>query len=205
MGRVSDNAETLDCDEIGLCDELELFARDHGFEWICDLPRIRTLSGCDHLRYRVESGTPVKPGQTLAAKIGDDGKRKKRIETRGEGNYAVAPPSPGYTIIRGDPANPPVLTAEQYATLHQFVHLMFDQIPNTEKPQEPVSVHQEFAGSGLSPWADYNLRGDYENVLARHGWTACGQSGGKRLWKRPGKIGRGWSATTGYAVGRCPF
>src|SRR5262249_5736540 len=49
----------------------------------------------------------------------------------------------------------------------------------------------------LSPGDDFNARAEWADILTPHGWECVRQSGGKHFWRRPGKEGVGWSATTG--------
>jgi hypothetical protein len=65
----------------------------------------------------------------------------------------------------------------------------FDERPSRAVPGE---------GEGDRPGDDYNRRAAWADVLEEHGWTKMGQSGAKVYWRRPGKTGRCWSATTGY-------
>ena len=54
-------------------------------------------------------------------------------------------------------------------------------------------------GEGGRPGDDFNRRGpDWQESLGPHGWElAAGRAAGERRWRRPGKSGPGWSATTG--------
>ena len=51
---------------------------------------------------------------------------------------------------------------------------------------------------GTRPGDDYNDRAAWGDILGAHGWQAVNQAGSVTRWRRPGKDGRGWSATTGY-------
>lgn len=48
------------------------------------------------------------------------------------------------------------------------------------------------------PGDDFGRRGTWQEVLEPHGWVAVHQSAGTTYWRRPGKDGRSWSATTGH-------
>lgn len=61
----------------------------------------------------------------------------------------------------------------------------------TAKPPPADSV-------GGRPGDDFNVRGHWGGVLEPHGWKRVWESNGKVYWRRPGKDGPGWSATTGY-------
>lgn len=51
---------------------------------------------------------------------------------------------------------------------------------------------------GNRPGDDYNRRASWAEILEPHGWVSVGGSGEKTYWRRPGKTGNCWSATTGY-------
>lgn len=109
---------------------------------------------------------------------------KVLIETRGEGAFVVVAPTAGYTVIQGDFSNLPVLTAEQRTILFAVAR-SFNEEPEVEpvRPQEPKSRQ---AGEGISPFADYNQRGDVIDLLTRHGWSTVSRQGQRIHLKRPG-------------------
>ena len=56
---------------------------------------------------------------------------------------------------------------------------------------------------GLRPGDDYDRRGPaWEAILGPHGWEPVRSDGSVTYWRRPGKDGRCWSATTGYCRGK---
>jgi len=216
-GAVSGNAETLDFDEPGLCDRFEAACDDHGLgDLVRSLPRVQTPSGGDHLDYRCAE--PVDGNKKLAERWGEvpagtenarqrDGKWIKRetlIETRGEGGYAVAPPTTGYRLLRGDLADLPVITAAQRTALHRIAHVLFNEVVDEAEVVDAApraSAARSASTSRLLPGEDYNRQADLytiEELLSQAGWQCVGQDGIKKFWRRPGKT-KGWSATTGYA------
>jgi putative DNA primase/helicase len=228
-GAVSGNLEQLDFDEAGLYQEYEALADDNGFgDLVRRLPLVETPSGGYHLRYRCE--VPVKGNQKLAwllldipadAEFDETGKKVRfggeeypvvetdgtkkaitiRIETRGEGGYALAPPSPAachpskrpYTLLRGDLAAIPILTAEEVTTLQRLARV-FNLMPG-ETVVDRTQAKERSEADGLRPGDDYNQRGDVLDLLLRHGWKEKGARGPMLLLQRPGKEGRGHSAT----------
>lgn len=193
-GAVSGNLNPLDFDCPGLCDDFEAVCAEHGFgDLVQRLPRIQTPSGGDHLYLRTE--TPPPGNEKLAR--GADGK-KTLIETRGEGGYVVAPPSDGYRFVRGAkgfPDNIPVITDEERHALWAFAALFNEYFPEEQRAAEM----QQSAGGEGKPGTAFNDRGNVEELLQKHGWKCLARRGKKGLWQRPGKDGRGISATTNYA------
>ena len=214
FGAVSGNAECLDFDEPGLFDEYEQLAEDNDLgDLLRRLPLVETPSGGRHLYFRCE--TPVGKNTPLA-RIEDevsrettgakfrDGKYWKvrtRIETRGEGGYAVVPPSPAachpdnrpYVLLRGSLTALPVLTDGERIALHRLASVFNAyQLPQPAEDKPKASRRDT---EGLSPGDDFNARGDVLELLQRHGAQVSGRHGETVLIKRPGKSERGHSAT----------
>ena len=169
-------------------------------ELLKTLPLIETPSGGRHLLYRCEK--PVSNNTKLA----ETPERKTLIETRGEGGYTVAPGSAlschvngtAYAFLRGDVAAVPTVTAGDRAALLNTARLLSEftdpkQIIDAPRSRFPDAV------PGTRPGDAYNQRGDWPALLERHGWQFFGTTGDKGLWRRPGKMGRGLSATSNYA------
>jgi hypothetical protein len=79
--------EVLDFDRPGLFERFGALARERDPGLVARLPRVSTPGGGTHLYYYCDS---VAPSQKLARDEGG----KTLIETRGEGGYVLAPPSP---------------------------------------------------------------------------------------------------------------
>jgi hypothetical protein len=62
-------------------------------------------------------------------------------------------------------------------------------------------IHAPNSG-GLRPGEDFDRRGEWETILEAHGWRLVRQCGEVAYWRRPGKEGPGWSATTGRCRGK---
>jgi hypothetical protein len=54
----------------------------------------------------------------------------------------------------------------------------------------------------LRPGEDFDQRGDWAEILGPAGWQCVATRGDERRWRRPGKDGPGWSATTGRCRGK---
>lgn len=185
-GAVSGNLEVIDVDcKYGVnfddyCDKIKqadaaLFDR---------LMIIQTKSGGYHIYYRCEY---IEGNQKLAERPATDDELHDNpnvrqcvlIETRGEGGYVVAPPTPGYLPMQAV-NDIPVITLTERETLIACAK-SFNQI--IEPHKLPTLPHNN---DKLTVWDDYNTRGDVVALLEKHGWTRTGESGGKIFFLRPG-------------------
>ncbi len=128
------------------------------------------------------------------------------VETRGEGGYALAPGCPAachktgrlYVYAGGPPLTSiSTVSKEERDTLIRCARA-FDSTPleasaSSGKPNpeggERVGDHYERAGP------------DWAEIIGPAGWECVRTDGETRYWRRPGKDGRGWSATTGKCRG----
>jgi hypothetical protein len=149
---------------------------------------VETKSGGYHFYYRCEC---IEGNQKLAQRPTTDEERavnptdKVRVllETRGEGGYVCAPGTECYTHKHGDDIK--VLSIDQRETLLTICR-SFNEIV------EQVPFNHSSAGApserySLSPWEDYNARGDLFDLLKKHGWAVLQQRGERVLLRRPGK------------------
>jgi hypothetical protein len=131
------------------------------------------------------------------------------IETRGEGGQAVIAPTPpgihperperGYTVGHGSWLHVPIITPDERNSLLTLSR-------SFNEYTEPAFVHTP-PGTRRTRQRDPNRPGDrlnnaadrswWHDLLAAHGWTCVHQRGEIDYWQRPGKEGRGWSATYG--------
>ena len=191
-GAVSGNLEVLDFDFAG---DYDAFVEVCGTGYLRDIIDSCYLEqsprGGNHLYYRCDE--PVSGNTKLARNAAGIA----TIETRGEGGLILCYPSAGYTMLHGKPTLLPTLHKKDVDLL-RAVAMLFDQYVGIPKPianrNSPPKQYRE----GLTPWEDYDERGDYTGVLAKHGWTCvrCNASD-HCMWRRPGKSD-GVSATTGY-------
>lgn len=115
-----------------------------------------------------------------------------KIETRGQGGYAIVPGGPltmhktrrPYQLVRGDLCALPVISGAERAMLLQFAR-MCDERPPEEEPEEPAPRAAAAAkrNGNLSPLDDYNARADLAALLEKHGWKRTGPD----RFRRPGK------------------
>lgn len=159
----------------------------------------RTPGGGIHWFYRCSERSG---NTTLARFVGDDGKPKALIQTRGEGGYAVLAPSNGkvhpsggrYELVSGSIETIAEITPDERRLLWDLARA-FDEIPRVEfVAPEPAPKR---AGE-KRPGDDFNARGpEWSEILEPHGWQAVYRQGNKIAWRRPGKD-RGISATTDW-------
>jgi putative DNA primase/helicase len=214
QGRVSGNLELLDFDtyadeifpawcELVTAEMPDLIARLN----IVQTPREPPGR---HVRYRCAE-VAIPSNMKLAEEVYADpetGKPKRRtmIETRGEGGYAIAPGSPPevhenkrpYLHIGG-----PVLSRVQTITAAEREVLLrcAAGFSRTAEPEAAPASKRATLNGAVRVGDDYNAHGPgWQAILEPHGWTCVRASGSKCYWKRPGKGGAGWSATTGVCT-----
>ena len=183
-GKVSGNLEVIDVDckydkTKRLFENLSDSIYDHLPQVLESFVIVKTVNKGYHIYYRCEE---IAGNQKLASN--ED--RTVLIETRGEGGYVIAPPSPGYKNVgtfKTD--NIPIITKEQRKCLLAICH-SFDEVPPTP-PQEYRTIHENKEWNGLGSFDDYNHRADVVSLLRSHGWTEVKQTGDKIHLKRPGK------------------
>ena len=196
-GKASGNLELLDFDDGGSAFE----------PWFCAIPEYlakrlvveQSPSGGKHVFYRVAEGYAVPGNRKLAMKA--DG--HVLIETRGEGGYVKCSPSAGYELVTGDFLHIPTISPLEEEVLIDAAK-SFDESVGRGVPSAPergtvdsISGGQRTdrpTGLGLTPWDDYNERGDFAALLEAHGWKRT-KSGDNEHWERPGKDERSTSAT----------
>jgi hypothetical protein len=154
-----------------------------------------------HVRYRCpEIAIPGNLNLAIDPAAPQKGERVL-IETRGEGGYALVPGCPPACHPSGriyEHHSGPELCQVQAITAAEREVLIrcarsFDR-----------GVAEAKGTAGGRPGDDFNRRGpDWLDplLLGSQGWQLARQSGHVRYLRRPGKDGRGWSATVGYCHG----
>jgi len=118
-----------------------------------------------------------------AKKAAINDKVRVLIETRGEGGQIVCSPTKGYELIWGDFYSIKEITIDERETLHNIA-MQFNQV--IEETRQPHNFQKEKI-KGLSPFEDYNNRGDVVGLLEMNGWKVVGKKGNKTLLLRPGQ------------------
>ena len=147
------------------------------------LPIESTQRGGYHLLFRCQKN---EGNRKLAQRLNADKRPEATIETRGEGGYFVAAPTPGYTVIRND--------ITKIATISEVERaILIDNAVSLNEFYPVVRTEQE---NKDRPGDMYNDDPDSERqsalILKDAGWTEV--SPGR--WRRPGKK-EGISATLG--------
>lgn len=197
-GEVSGGLECIDIDNhSGTAKEnLELFIKE-----IKELyekykfPIESTKTGGYHLIYRCDF---VEGNQKLASVAFKEKKTDKWrpdaiFETRGEGGYFVAAPTPNYKFIRNDIFNIPKITKEE----REFIISICKSFNTWYEP-----IKNEYEDSGEKPGNIFNTKSESKDemisVLKENGWKELKP----QMWCRPGKD-TGISATLGKAAENC--
>lgn len=156
------------------------------------LPLEESKRGGYHLLYRCDT---VASNQKLAMRKNADGKGEALIETRGEGGFFVADPTPGYKTIRNNIYVIPKISVIDRAVLldtakayNEYIKLDKVERKEHEGDERPGDIYNRSIG----------VTDATKSLLRKHGWTNSG-----KMWRRPGKK-EGFSATFG-AVGENIF
>ena len=143
---------------------------------------VQTKSGGYHIYYRSET---IEGNLKLA----NNPKGEAILETRGEGGYVVAPPTPDYTIIQGGYESIPDITLEERDTLlsicrsldqqkreSPLIEQYFTHLPQISKPEDsPLEAYNKEGASVVIP------------LLVSHDWKEVERSGDRIKLKRPGE------------------
>jgi replicative DNA helicase len=181
-GAISGGLEVIDVDTKHdttgtLWDELRGLLEDNLPELYKRLVIAQTKSGGYHIYYRCSS---IAGNLKLSIKLN----REVLIETRGEGGYVVAPPTPYYTYIQGEPNNIPTITPEERDTLF-IISKSFNELEDIKTKTNTSS--NTYSSTEISPFEDYNHRGDIIGLLESKGWRVINTSGERMYLKRPGE------------------
>lgn len=204
-GAVSGNVEVIDFDAQAVdfddwCQrvaELDADAAQALFSCVLET----TQSGGKHLAYRCE--TPVDGNLKLTTRT-LDGAAKTTIETRGEGGIVIVAPTAGYTVVRGDWAALPVVSAATRKTFIDAARSLSDapkEPPKTPPSPAPVAPRSTFSGDSIAD--ELRTNGELQRRLTAHGWQYVNTQGANERWRRPGKTDDGISAT--YQLPEGPF
>jgi replicative DNA helicase len=181
-GAVSGNLEVIDVDTKhdttgSLWDELQASINDSAPGLFERLVIARTISGGYHLYYRC---TKIEGNTKLAG----NAERETLIETRGEGGYVVAYPTPGYEYLQNTPDNIPNITPEERDKLLGISRSFTEVKPEPDVREK--ATEKTYTNTGKSPFEDYNERGDVITLLESHGWTVVNEQGSRINLRRPG-------------------
>jgi Bifunctional DNA primase/polymerase, N-terminal len=193
-GAVSGNIEILDFDDPSTLRPWFELVEDAAPGLIARLVLVKTPTGGEHVYYRCAT---IQGNQKLAV----NAQREVMIETRGEGGYALIPPSPAkchklnrpYVVSQGDLAHIPTITEDERDILLKCARALTQYV----EPERVYTPRQNLTSSGERPGDLYAAKVSWEAILLPHGWLVVGHRGEVTLWCRPGKTD-GISATTGH-------
>lgn len=211
-GRLSGNLEVIDIDEKYSLDG-KLFQNykrligEVNKELLKKLVVQKTPSGGHHFIYRCEHiegnlklaqryttqeeknetyKTELAAGSTeeVARKRAENDKVRVLLETRGEGGQIVCFPSKGYELIYRDYYGICEITVDERETLINIAR-QFNECIVESRPTQKIESRKGI--KGLSPFDDYNERGDVVGLLEKHGWKVIGNKCNKTIFLRPGQ------------------
>lgn len=190
-GQVSGCLECIDFDVIGAFEKWVGLLKENGYEDLYKkLVVQKTPSGGYHAVYRCPDG--VQGNLKLAYEMHETSGFVIKIETRGEGGYFMACPSPGYKMSQGTWGKIPEIDHEERDVLFSCARMLNERV---------FAEHSErSAPQGIKrPGDEYNQRTDWAEILEPAGWTCAYRRGDEGYWVRPGKTKRqGIGATTNY-------
>lgn len=199
-GKVSGNLEIIDIDvkyNAGI--DATLFADLQRFypDLFAKLRIHRTPSGGFHLLYRVWGGD-VQGNQKLAGRpateteltVNPKTKTYNFLETRGEGGYALLPPSMGYTVHQDKPI--PVISWEERCAIISLCQ-SYNTITKVEK--QPTAPKQASTYYSENPFDHFNNSVEAESILEANGWTFFRENSQYRYYTRPDRPESGISAS----------
>lgn len=196
-GKVSGNLEVLDFDTKYKKDIWDLWydlLSDTERDIIKTLPHCSTPSGGFHLWYRCAE---IEKNQSrfCRGEVELNGKKESKafIETRGEGGYALIPPSIGYKLLWGDFENIPEITKNLRTSFFAIARALNEEVTAEITPHIPSTS----ISAGDRPGDIFNARAPWSDILLPLGWKIVKKQGEKIFWRRPGKDW-GISATENY-------
>lgn len=143
-----------------------------------------TPSGGYHVVFRSNFSIGNKK---LASKDG----KNATIETRGEGGYFVCYPSENYQMYYGNFESIQKLTDEEAKLLIQACKSLNEYVQDTPPP----TIARAATTNELTPFDDYNNKCNISELLNQHGWKTLFNRRNTTYYCRPGKEGRGISAS----------
>ncbi len=130
-------------------------------------------------------------------KLAKNEKHEAIIETRGDGGYFCAAPTPFYKLIRGRLEAIEEIAPEELDILLDCARALNQEAREAPRPSLPQSL-------GTSPFDAYDAQAGAETValMEAHGWKVMFRRGETVYLKRPDKTGRAISATWNHIPDR---
>lgn len=189
-GKISGNLEVLDIEgkyDETLYERFKTTLLKYNPGLFSKLVIASTKNNGYHLFYRcceIDKHTILAKRSSSAQELSSNSKSKAKtlIERLGESTYVVVYPSPGYQFIQGSIEIIPDIQIEERDELLKIAKT-FHQIKKAESCKRTYS-YQDLPE--LSPFHDYDNRGDFIELLQHHGWTLVKTIGVKTYFRRPG-------------------
>lgn len=191
-GKVSGSLEIIDFDlkyDItgNLYPNYCQMVNDHDNQILSKMVIQKTQNGGFHFFYRcdvIEKNTKLARREATLEEKKRGEKIKVLIETRGEGGYVLVHPSKGYSIIQGSLFEIQTITPDEREILFACAK-SFNQIVDVFVQKKTKEI-EKYNSTGLTPFDDYNTRGDCVGLLQKHHWTIVRSQKNKIYLKRPG-------------------
>ena len=162
--------------------------QNNGYHFVFSCPKMEgnqklasryTTADEKHQTYIKNYKNPLTKDKAL--KIASNDKNRVLIETRGTGGYICISPTPGYTKVFGKIQE---ISEDEYNVIVESAR-KFNEIATPRKDQRIERTNQEWK---VSPFTDYNQRGDVLHLLQMNGWDTVGRPYGKSVrLKRSGQ------------------
>lgn len=120
-----------------------------------------------------------------AKKASENDKVRVLLETRGIGGFIMCFPSKGYELVHNDYYSISEITPEQRNILHDVARSFNEVFEEVVVPK--TQIEKKINKDGLSPFEDYNERGDVIGLLQNNGWKVVSNRGNKTHLLRPGQ------------------
>jgi len=146
----------------------------------------KTPSGGYHILYRIADGKAGN-NQKLAWKKDN---KECGIETRGEGGYALAPPSMGYSIHLG--ATIPLITKTERDSIINLCTSYNEKIVVAREPSAPKQANDYY---DENPFDHFNGSARAESILEEFGYNLFNDHANYKRWTRPSRDAAGVSVT----------
>jgi hypothetical protein len=145
-----------------------------------------TRNGGYHFIYRcskIEGNQKLASRKSTLLELSKSPNRVKvLIETRGEGGQILIPPSAGYKVVYGSLDNINEITERERDILITCAKALNEVVEEIK----PKFINSPSGLGRMTPWDDYNNRGDVVSLLESHGWTYVKTHGPRIYLKRPG-------------------
>jgi hypothetical protein len=194
-GAISGGLEVIDVDckydiKGSLWEDLRGLIEDNLPEVYNSLVIAKTIRGGYHIYYRCSSITgnlKLSNREATDTEKAKGDKVKTLIETRGEGGYVIAPPTPGYNYLQGEPGNIPTISPEERNILLDIAR-SFNEIkqPEPKEKREAIKNYKE-KYPGKTSLEDYDERGDLVGLLTAEGWSEVKETAERVILVRPGE------------------